>query len=153
MKVTFQIEGAAPVIMECNAGDNLLELARRGNVAIDAPCSGVGVMTDKPDLKYRVSEESIKSLVETQKKILRACAPYVKRGGVLVYSTCSILPEENEKQIEAFLMDHPEFKRDEKADWVPEALKERMTGGMLSLLPVRDGVEGFFIARMRRVDV
>jgi len=122
-------------------------------VLIDAPCSGVGVMTDKPDLKYRVSEESIKSLVETQKKILRACAPYVKRGGVLVYSTCSILPEENEKQIEAFLMDHPEFKRDDKGEWVPEGLKERLNGGMLSLLPVRDGVEGFFIARLRRVDV
>lgn len=122
-------------------------------VLIDAPCSGVGVMTDKPDLKYRVTDESIDSLIETQKKILKASSQYVKRGGVLVYSTCSILPEENEKQVEAFLFDHPEFKLDTDAGWVPEALKDRFTGGMLSLLPDRDGVEGFFIARMRRVNV
>ena len=122
-------------------------------VLIDAPCSGVGVMTDKPDLKYRVTDESIDSLIETQKRILKASSQYVKRGGVLVYSTCSILPEENEKQVEAFLFDHPEFKLDTDAGWVPEALRDRFTGGMLSLLPDRDGVEGFFIARMRRVNV
>jgi len=122
-------------------------------VLIDAPCSGVGVMTDKPDLKYRVTDESIDSLIETQKKILKASCQYVKRGGVLVYSTCSILPEENEKQVENFLFDHPEFKLDTDAGWVPEALKDRFKGGMLSLLPDRDGVEGFFIARMRRVNV
>ena len=78
---------------------------------------------------------------------------YVKRGGVLVYSTCSILPEENEKQVEAFLFDHPEFKLDTSDGWVTDALKDRFAGGMLSLLPNRDGVEGFFIARMRRVNV
>lgn len=122
-------------------------------VLIDAPCSGVGVMTDKPDLKYRVTDESIESLIETQKKILKASSLYVKRGGVLVYSTCSILPEENEKQVEAFLFDHPEFKLDTDASWVPDALKDRFMGGMLSLLPNRDGVEGFFIARMRRVNI
>ncbi|MBR3928228.1 MAG: 16S rRNA (cytosine(967)-C(5))-methyltransferase RsmB [Clostridia bacterium] len=145
--------------------DNLRAAARDASVAkeefylsadavlIDAPCSGVGVMTDKPDLKYRVTDESIASLIDTQKKILKASSQYVKRGGVLVYSTCSILPEENEKQIEAFLFDHPEFKLDLDDRWVPDALKNRFMGGMLSLLPNRDGVEGFFIARMRRVDV
>ena len=122
-------------------------------VLIDAPCSGVGVMTDKPDLKYRVTDQNIDSLCETQKKILKACAPYVKKGGVLVYSTCSILPEENELQVEKFLFEHPEFKLDTNDNWVPAALKARFMGGMLSLLPNRDGVEGFFIARMRRVDV
>lgn len=122
-------------------------------VLIDAPCSGLGVMTDKPDLKYRVTDESIESLMDTQKKILKACAPYVKRGGTLVYSTCSILPEENEKQVEAFLFEHPEFKLDAGDNWVPSSLKPCFKGGMLSLLQSRDGVEGFFIARMRRVDV
>ena len=122
-------------------------------VLIDAPCSGLGVMTDKPDLKYKVTDESIESLIDTQKKILKASCQYVKRGGVLVYSTCSILPEDNEKQVEAFLFDHPEFKLDMDAGWVPDALKDRFMGGMLSLIPNRDGVEGFFIARMRRVDV
>ena len=120
-------------------------------VLIDAPCSGLGVMLDKPDLKYRVTDESIASLVETQKRILEACCPYVKPDGLLVYSTCSILPEENEKQVKEFLLNHPEFKADLGDSWVPDGLKARFENGMLRLLPSRDGVEGFFIARMRRV--
>ena len=122
-------------------------------VLVDAPCSGLGVMTDKPDLKYRVTDESIESLKVEQKKILDACSFYVKVGGLLVYSTCSILPEENEKQVEEFLLNHPEFKMDEGDAWVPEKLKPRFQNGMLALLPCRDGVEGFFIARMRRVSL
>ncbi len=122
-------------------------------VLVDAPCSGLGVMTDKPDLKYRVTDESIESLKAEQKKILDACSSYVKVGGLLVYSTCSILPEENEKQVEEFLLNHPEFKPDEGDAWVPEKLKPRFRNGMLALLPCRDGVEGFFIARMRRVSL
>ena len=122
-------------------------------VLIDAPCSGLGVMTDKPDLKYRVTDESITSLIQMQKKILGACASYVKRGGLLVYSTCSILPEENEKQIEAFLLSHPEFKMETKDTYLPDSLKPRLQNGMLSLIQSRDGVEGFFIARMRRTDL
>jgi len=122
-------------------------------VLVDAPCSGLGVMTDKPDLKYRVTDESIESLKAEQKKILDACSSYVKVGGLLVYSTCSILPEENEKQVKEFLLNHPEFKPDEGDAWVPEKLKPRFHNGMLALLPCRDGVEGFFIARMRRVSL
>ena len=122
-------------------------------VLVDAPCSGRGVMTDKPDLKYRVTDESIESLKAEQKKILDACSSYVKVGGLLVYSTCSILPEENEKQVEEFLLNHPEFKPDEGDAWVLEKLKPRFRNGMLALLPCRDGVEGFFIARMRRVSL
>ncbi len=122
-------------------------------VLVDAPCSGLGVMTDKPDLKYRVTNESIHSMMETQKKILSACAQYVKRGGLLVYSTCSILPEENEKQIEQFLISHPEFKMETDGSYLPEKLRPRLQNGMLSLLPNRDGVEGFFIARLRRTNL
>ena len=122
-------------------------------VLVDAPCSGLGVMTDKPDLKYRVTDESVASLVETQKRILETCSRYVRAGGLLVYSTCSILPEENEKQVRAFLLNHPEFKADLDDRWLPDALKARFENGMLTLLPSRDGVEGFFIARMRRVDL
>ncbi len=122
-------------------------------VLIDAPCSGLGVMVDKPDVKFKVTDESVKSLEVTQRDILNACCPYVKKGGLLVYSTCSILPRENEKQIEAFLLNHPEFKLDTDDKWLPDSLKHRFKGGMLSLIQSRDGVEGFFIARLRRTNL
>ena len=76
---------------------------------VDAPCSGTGVMNEKPDVKYRVTEEGVQALCRTQKDILDAVAPMVKVGGTLVYSTCSILPQENEEQIRAFLERHPEY--------------------------------------------
>lgn len=119
-------------------------------VLIDAPCSGLGVMGDKPDIKYRLTNETIDALIPIQKQILETCAEYVKPGGRLVYSTCTILPEENSEQIRTFLNAHPEFEADEDASWLPETLREGYRGGMIQLLPCRDGVEGFFIARMRR---
>jgi hypothetical protein len=79
-------------------------------VLLDAPCSGLGVMADKPDVKYRVTPESVEEIVRTQRQLLDAVAPYVKRGGTLVYSTCSVLKEENVRQAEAFLERHPEFE-------------------------------------------
>ena len=122
-------------------------------VLVDAPCSGLGVMADKPDIRFRVTEEELNALPALQGQILDACAQMVKVGGRLVYSTCTILPEENEMQVRAFLERHPEFEIDESTGWLPEALRGRMQGGMLQLLPNRDGVEGFFIARMRRRSV
>lgn len=122
-------------------------------VLIDAPCSGLGVMIDKPDIKYRVTESDIDSLALVQAKILDACAPYVKVGGRLVYSTCTILKEENEQQIRSFLRRHPGFKLDETCDWLPQPLKKWWQGGMIQLQAHRDGVEGFFIATMVREEL
>lgn len=119
-------------------------------VLVDAPCSGLGVMGGKPDIKYRLTAETIEALVPIQRDILNACAGYVRPGGLLVYSTCTILPEENEEQVAAFLKAHPEFEPDADARWLPEALRGRCEGGMLQLLPSRDGMDGFFIARLRR---
>ena len=121
-------------------------------VLIDAPCSGTGVMLSKPDVKYRVSEQSLRELSDTQRAILESCSAYVRRGGVLVYSTCSILPEENERQVGAFLETHPEFVLEGLSERMPEALRGRVQDGMLQLLPHRDHLEGFFIARMVRKD-
>jgi 16S rRNA (cytosine967-C5)-methyltransferase len=120
-------------------------------VLLDAPCSGLGVMDDKPDIKYRVTPESIAELVNTQRELLEACCTYVKAGGTLVYSTCSILPEENEKQIERFLKDHPEFTLDKFPSSVDTRFTEKAGPFGLQLLECRDGVEGFFIARLKRV--
>ena len=121
-------------------------------VLVDAPCSGLGVIADKPDVKYRLTDEELDKLPGIQAAILDASAKCVRPGGLLVYSTCTILPEENQKQVRAFLDRHPEFAPETSEKWLPESLRGHMEDGMLSILPHRDGMEGFFIARMRRRD-
>ena len=118
-------------------------------VLLDAPCTGLGMMREKPDIKLRVTEENLRELTETQQKMLDIVCDYVKEGGTLVYSTCSILPEENEMQAEAFLKRHPEFEAAELPETIPEKYRQyRKTG--LQLLEYRDGVEGFYVCRMKR---
>ena len=119
-------------------------------VLVDAPCSGLGVIGDKPDIKYRVNEQALRALPALQRGILDACAQTVGVGGRLVYATCTILPEENEDQVRGFLARHPEFAPDPGDRWLPEALRPRFHEGMIQLLPHRDGLEGFFIARLIR---
>lgn len=121
-------------------------------VLIDAPCSGLGVMLAKPDVKLRQTPETVTALMEVQRNLLEACCQYVRPGGTLVYSTCTILPEENARQIEGFLRRHPEFTADEAGlrAAMPDFVQERIEGGMLQLQAHRDGLEGFFIARLQR---
>ena len=120
-------------------------------VLLDAPCSGLGVMDDKPDIKYRATPESVRELSEIQEKLLDTCCKYVKRNGTLVYSTCSILPEENGEQVKRFLEKHPEFAISPLPETVDERFRKEYTQTGLQLLPHRDKVEGFFIARMKRI--
>ncbi|MBE5801287.1 MAG: 16S rRNA (cytosine(967)-C(5))-methyltransferase RsmB [Clostridiales bacterium] len=120
-------------------------------VLLDAPCSGTGVMTQKPDIKQRLKEEDISAIAETQKQLLDNLCQYVKVGGTLVYSTCSILPEENEKQVAAFLERHPNYQLEPLPTSFPQSLRQLQGKNGLQLQAYRDGVEGFFIARMRRV--
>ncbi len=118
-------------------------------VLLDAPCSGLGVMAEKPDIKLRVSEASVQELTELQAKLLDTVCEYVRPGGILVYSTCSILPEEDEEQVTAFLQRHPEFKAQELPVTIPEKYRKYRKNG-LQLLTYRDGVEGFYLCRMKR---
>ncbi len=120
-------------------------------VIIDAPCTGTGVMQDKPDLKVRLAQEDLTALVDTQRRLLEVCSRYVRSGGTLVYATCSLLKDENERQVAAFLEKHPEFQMDALPDTIPEQLRAHEGPLGLQLLPHRDGVEGFYVARMRRV--
>ena len=119
-------------------------------VLVDAPCSGLGVIAEKPDIKYRQTEEGLSALPPLKLQILSACAEAVKVGGMLVYATCTILPDENENVVRAFLEDHPYFEPETGDGWLPEALRPQFGGGMLQILPHRDNMDGFFIARMRR---
>ena len=120
-------------------------------VLLDAPCSGTGVITDKPDIKQRLQAEDIPAIVATQKQLLDTLCTYVKKGGTLVYSTCSILPEENALQVKAFLERNPNFALETLPASFPQQLRARQSDYGLQLQAYRDGVEGFFIARMRRV--
>ncbi len=120
-------------------------------VLLDAPCSGTGVITQKPDIKQRLQAEDIPAIAETQKKLLDTLSTYVKVGGTLVYSTCSILPEENALQVKAFLERNPGFALEPLPATFPKELRQQQGENGLQLQAYRDGVEGFFIARMRRV--
>ena len=118
-------------------------------VLLDAPCSGLGVMSEKPDVKYRVTAQSVDELVQLQSNLLDAVCPYVKKGGTLVYSTCSVLKDENVRQAEKFLARHPEFELLPLPETIPASVRQYETTG-LQLLPQRDGIEGFYMCRMRR---
>lgn len=123
---------------------------RMDAVLVDAPCSGLGVYLSKPDIKYRLRPEEPMELHELQLKILDACARYVKPGGTLVYSTCTLFREENELTVQEFLKKHPSFELKGLAERMPEPFAEKVRDGMLTLYPHRDGTDGFFIARMVR---
>lgn len=113
-------------------------------VLCDVPCSGLGVLWKKPDLRYRVMEGR-EALPALQKKILCESASYVAKGGTLVYSTCTLRPEENTEVVSAFLAEHPDFSL------VPFAFGELSAeNGMLTTYPHIHGMDGFFVAKMRR---
>ena len=112
-------------------------------VLIDAPCSGLGLLGDKPDIRYSKSDADIVALVSIQREILNTCARYVKAGGVVVYATCTISRRENEEQLEAFLKTHPTFQLEQ----IPIAMEN---DGQIQLLPHVHSTDGFYIARMRR---
>lgn len=120
-------------------------------VLLDAPCAGLGVLSQKPDIKLRLKEEDIPAIVDTQGRLIDTVCRYVRPGGALVYSTCSLLPEENADRVRAFLQAHPNFTLEPLPTSFPEELRAWQTPCGLQLLGCRDGVEGFFIARMRRV--
>ncbi|OIK13989.1 16S rRNA (cytosine(967)-C(5))-methyltransferase [Bacillus sp. MUM 116] len=120
-------------------------------VLLDAPCSGLGVIRRKPDMKYTKKEEDILQLSAIQEKLLKAVSPLVKQGGILVYSTCTVDKEENEKTIKAFLLDHPEFEGDlTLKDRMPEAIQSLITGFDLQIFPQDFGSDGFYIAALRK---
>ena len=150
-KLSLVINGAKRLkidIIEARARDGrdfdreLEEKADR--IICDVPCSGFGVLAKKPELRYKDPAESA-SLPKIQSDILENACRYLKRGGTLIYSTCTILPEENERNINSFLSRHPDFSL---MPWsVGEISADR---GMLTLLPHIHGTDGFFIAKLIR---
>ncbi len=115
-------------------------------VICDVPCSGLGIIRKKPDIRYKNLKE-LEALPALQLQILENQARYVKPGGVLLYSTCTLVRSENEGVLEAFLAKHPEFNL-EKLD-LPRNFPENTTG-MLALVPGEYDTDGFFISKLRR---
>lgn len=118
-------------------------------VLVDAPCSGTGTMRRHPDARWRLKPSDLAVTAAQQRTILDAAAAAVRPGGLLVYATCSLEPEENDEQVERFLATHPAFTLEPPpAGAVPASV---LDGGRLRVLPQRHGTDGAFAARMRRV--
>jgi 16S rRNA (cytosine967-C5)-methyltransferase len=120
-------------------------------VLVDPPCSDLGTLQARPDARWRKQPEQVRELGRIQEGLIASAARHVRPGGTLVYSTCTISPSENEDQMHNFLARHPEFEADDLASDLPEFRHPR-TPRFLQLLPHAHGTDGFFIARVRRVN-
>ncbi|MDP9750026.1 16S rRNA (cytosine(967)-C(5))-methyltransferase RsmB [Thermoanaerobacter pentosaceus] len=131
--------------------DKYLEKADK--VLADVPCTGIGIIRKKPDIKLKnYTKSEISQLVETQYKILDSSSKYVKKDGFLVYSTCTIGVEENHNVIMKFLKEHPNFRLvDIKAE-MPSGLNiETASLGYVQTTPLEHGIDGFFISKLKRI--
>jgi len=135
-----RLKRAGVDIVEARLIDSTKVIKRLEGVAdrvlLDAPCSGLGVLRRNPDSKWKMTLERIEELKKIQKNILQDYSSMVKRGGYLIYATCSILPSENKRQVDQFLKNNQgnwEFEED------------------LSLLPHQDKFDGFYMARLKRL--
>lgn len=128
-----------------DATESNSDLVESADVVIaDVPCSGLGIIRKKPDIKWHLNLKKIADLVNIQQAILKNVKSYVKPGGVLVYSTCTITKEENENNVEWFLENNP--------DYVVEAIEGPYAkDGKVSLLPVSASHDGFFITKFRKL--
>ena len=121
-------------------------------VLADVPCSGLGVIGKKQDIKYKMTEAKQMEIVRLQRKILHVVQNYVKPGGVLIYSTCTIGADENQLNVKWFLENYP-FRLESIDSYICDELKSKTTkGGYIQLLPGVHQSDGFFIARLKRVE-
>lgn len=150
IRTAVQRMGFACVETRCNdAAHPAPDLPMADCILTDVPCSGLGILAKKPDIRYKALDEArYAQLLATQASILDAAAGLLKPGGRLVYSTCTIHPAENQQQIQAFLQRHPEFTLASPSPAMPQGM--RCTPyGMLSI-PTETGMDGFFICAMQK---
>ena len=141
-----------PVAIEHENDARVRRLAGKAQrVLVDAPCSGIGTLRRNPDLKWRQNQQSLAELTALQARILASAARCVAPGGRLVYATCSILPEENEAQVERFLSSHPDFELVDAAPILAARTPLQIEGPYLKLRPDVHGTDGFFAAVFDRV--
>ena len=150
IRAAVQRMGFACVETRCNdAAHPAPDLPMADCILTDVPCSGLGILAKKPDIRYKALDEArYAQLLATQASILDAAAGLLKPGGRLVYSTCTIHPAENQQQIQAFLQRHPEFTLASPSPAMPQG-KRCTPYGMLSI-PTETGMDGFFICAMQK---
>jgi len=132
-----------------------VRLGSQQRVLVDAPCSGLGVLRRRADLRWQREEEDLKEFPTLQLAILERAASCVDVGGDLVYSTCTTEPEENFELVKRFRSGHPEFEPVNLAESLPFELEnprdiQQANKGMLQILPNRHEMDGFFLAKFRR---
>lgn len=120
-------------------------------VLIDAPCSGLGMINSKPDIKNNTAPEELQALSEIQSKLLETCSSYVKPGGLLVYSTCTVSKQENESNIKRFICEHNEFELIDIDSKIPDSLNYIIDDKTITILPSKYNPDAFFISAMRRI--
>lgn len=126
------------------------ELEEQADVVIaDVPCSGLGVIGKKQDIKYHASEKGLQEIVLLQREIISTVHRYVKKGGILLYSTCTMNPEENEHMVEWICKEFG-FSRLDPTDLLPEAFRSDVCDHMLQIFPADHKTDGFFIAKLLR---
>jgi 16S rRNA (cytosine967-C5)-methyltransferase len=125
-----------------------MESEQADRVLLDAPCTGLGVLTKKPDIKWKRDISDVLKLARTQSELLENAARLVKPGGVLVYSTCTTEPEENGDLARQFLAKHPEFTGDDAGQFVSKGLVN--PDGFVETFPHRHGMDGSFAVRFRK---
>ncbi|QCX32219.1 16S rRNA (cytosine(967)-C(5))-methyltransferase RsmB [Caloramator sp. E03] len=128
------------------------DLEQKGDrVLIDAPCSGLGLIRKKPEIRWNTNEDDIKQLIKIQKNILNNAARYVKVNGVLLYSTCTITREENEEVIDDFLKNNNNYELKDICSYLPLEFKnDSCKNGFVKLYPNLNNCDGFFIAKLIR---
>ena len=140
-----------PILIAHERDARLKRLAGKADrVLVDVPCSGLGTLRRNPDLKWRQTPTAIDEMVSRQQAILEAAAKLVRPGGRLVYATCSLLGEENDDVVDAFLVAHPEFVSASAEDILARQGIAPGTGERLRLSPVAHGTDGFFAAVLMR---
>jgi len=120
-------------------------------ILVDAPCSGFGTLRSHPEIKWQRNEMDISRLSRLQTTILNRVASSVKPDGIVVYSTCTLIAEENEQVVRNFLLTHNEFELEDAINYLPPNAKSMVHERYFLALPHRDNTDGFFAARMRKV--
>ena len=154
-RAKLRLRRAAAHNVECRAIDNKWIKRHAGEadrVLVDAPCTGTGVWRRKPDARWRLQPSDLAELVQSQAKILDSAARLVRPGGRLIYVTCSLLRAENDEQIAAFTVRHPEFAILPVGPVWAATIggAPPVTGEVLRLTPARHGTDGFFVAVLER---
>ncbi len=127
-------------------------LPRFDRILVDAPCSGLGALRRNPDARWRVREGDPARLAEIQHTILIRAAAVLRRGGTLVYSTCTVLPEENEDQVTHFLEQNPNFRQIPRCELPTSLATITDEAGTMRLTPHEHGTDGFYAARLERIE-